>query len=395
MSETLSKSNTSEVKPHIPELGPVLDELSDLVGKLVVFEDPYGPDATVMWLCHNRAFRAARYNPILVSTNDEEGAGKTRLLSVVKAGSSMPKVSANPSAAWIYRSKAGQSRTFILDEADTGFFDRDEVAGLINAAWTKEFAKTGRAGSKDDGFASEDLSLWHCYAFGMIGLKLKPSTKRRCWILRTKKLNRKSPEYATILKRGAEAKALARIDELGLKLHTLLKPYTDPTNGYLVNAEPVIPDEIEEPSVEDNVTLMLAVCEMAGDAWAQRARDVAVKMSNPARSTGSDALSAMEVALRWFDLHQEPLIATQTWYQECVSAGVIQKFEVSEYAFSQMVKPLRPERKPGRAGRKAGGRGYLRQDIERLYEERMSPPLEAEEKRERDKDNVVALPRAA
>nr|MDT0664393.1 DUF3631 domain-containing protein [Micromonospora sp. DSM 115978] len=129
----------SRVELEPPEDGSVLlDEVSDMVARFVIFPDEHARNASVLWAVHTHTFDCFESTPRLAIHSPEKQCGKTRLMEVLEllAARKLRTVNATPSA--IFRKIDQEPPTLFLDEADT-IFGRDAppeseaLRGLLNA----------------------------------------------------------------------------------------------------------------------------------------------------------------------------------------------------------------------------------------------------------------------
>lgn len=366
-----TKTKAERKRESAKRLSGVLNEANEILKQLLVLEDGYPHEILTLWACHALAFKAATSNPPLVITADTYGAGKTEAASTVSLLVKNPVHMTNPTAPNIYRNtgkSAPGSKTMMIDEADQGVFDSKEMTAVVNAAWSREFAQVQRQTEKrtkgSTGYVTENFSLWQPFVFSMIGMPFKGSTRSRCIVVKMKSIDANSPEYETLLKGEARTKAKQRLKVLQGSLNGILAQHVDD----LLVAEPEYPTEVASLRQRDNIRLMLAIADLAGDHWPETAREALGANSDTSLQVSELCEQALEAAIRWFDKEANEYrdrITAAEW----ISQGAFENLwgpEITTKSLSNIAAPLKSTRAKGRAGRRKGGRGYKRTDIELL-----------------------------
>jgi hypothetical protein len=117
---------------------PILDDLETLLARYVAFPSPEARIAVVLWVAHCHTLDAFDSTPRLAALSPEKGSGKTRLLEVLGLVVPEPMHTVNVSAAALYRVVAEKQPTLLLDEADTYLGNtiakqHEDIRGLVNA----------------------------------------------------------------------------------------------------------------------------------------------------------------------------------------------------------------------------------------------------------------------
>jgi hypothetical protein len=111
----------------------VLDELTSVLQRFVIFAQPYAPATIALWIAHTHVLDAADHSPILAIVSPDKRCGKTTLLDLITdlAYKAAPIVHITP--ANLFRSIDDGYRTLVLDEADTYEIGRQLVACLSSS----------------------------------------------------------------------------------------------------------------------------------------------------------------------------------------------------------------------------------------------------------------------
>lgn len=283
-----------------------LDGIASIFRHGAIFMDEHAPEAITLWAASTHIFQdAATHNPPLLVTAQSEESGKTKVLAMLLATVRLPKGVTDPSPPYLYRSGGSAVKalkpTFLIDEADEGFFDKAQVTGLINASWTPDFATTGRInmdeGKQGKKLEAEEFSFWQPFVFGMNGAPLKPTTRSRCIPIRMRKATRQE-----LLARGTRIGARqVTEDKAALREHAKSLSELLPECGAgLLYADPEVPPAVTSNRQANNWRLLLAIADLAGGDWPSRARQAMVELTQPGLFTyGGDAELVLETAADW------------------------------------------------------------------------------------------------
>lgn len=239
-------------------------------------------DALALYVAYTHAAAAFDYAPRLLLTSAEKRSGKTRTMEVIEGLCCAPLVTANASPAGLVRSiDPERPRTLLLDEADTIFgmgvkTERsEELRGLINAGFQK-----GTPFIRATGTGTEVMELPTFSPVVMAAIGVLPDTiQDRAVNIRLRR--RKPTERVEPLRfRVARAVLHPLRAELGAWIETGLDGLRD--------AEPETPltdraADLWEP--------LLAVADLAGGDWPNRARTAAYTLTR--HSADDDATGSV------------------------------------------------------------------------------------------------------
>ena len=154
--------------------------------------------------------------------------------------------------------------TLLVDEADTFVKDNDELRGILNCGHDRSGSFVIR--SVGDSFEPTQFCTWGPKAIAMIG-KLPPTWQSRSIHIALKRmfpgdsvepLRQGRTKHLDILKRKARRWTLDHVDELRA-------------------ADPVLPESLYGRAA-DNWRPLVAIADLAGGDWSDRARRVAEQM---------------------------------------------------------------------------------------------------------------------
>ncbi|MEV6527720.1 DUF3631 domain-containing protein [Longispora sp. NPDC051575] len=252
----------------------LLDALRAALVRYVVAPNPESADATVLWIAATHAQTAWAHAPRLVIRAPERRCGKSRLLDVVEGTCHQPLITVNCSTAAVYRSIGSDTPpTLLIDEADTIFGvkagDNEDLRGLLNAGHQRN-----RATIRWD---NNTRQVEHIPTFAMAalaGIGAMPDTiEDRAVIIR---MRRRAPgEKVAPYRVRRDGPALRA---LGIELTKWLEQHLPALEA----AEPLMP---LEDRAADTWEPLIAVADLAGGDWPDRARAAAVALTAAADDT--------------------------------------------------------------------------------------------------------------
>lgn len=255
----------------------VAEELRDVVERHVALPDG-AAIASVLWILHAHAHRAATISPLLALTSPEKRCGKTTLLTLIGALVPRPATTANITSAALFRAVERFCPTLLIDEADAflaGKNAQDEIRGLLNSGHTRATARAIR--TVGDDFEPREFSTWCPKAIALIG-KLPPTLEDRAINIQMRR--RAADEQLERL----------RIDRLdGLEpLRRRAWTWARGTLGQLQEADPDVPTELHDRAA-DNWRPLLAIADAIGGPWRASGRTAARLLSPTTNDEESSA----------------------------------------------------------------------------------------------------------
>jgi putative DNA primase/helicase len=272
---------------HTEDGARLLDEIAGALRDHVVLPEG-GADALALFVAHAHAHDAARISPFLVIHSPVSACGKTTLLAALAALAPAPLPTSNITAAALYRILHQHKHTLLIDEGDTLPLERRDLRGILNCGHFRDAAVVVRA---DGAF-----SVWCPKVIALIGDIPETLRDRSIRIGLRRKL---AKDNVALL----DGPAVARLNALGERLAR----WVGANLQRLTAAAPALPPELVNRAA-DNWRAMLAIADLAGDGWPQRARRVAVTASAHDLAVGAVALLADIRAA--FDASQTDRMAT-------------------------------------------------------------------------------------
>jgi putative DNA primase/helicase len=258
--------------PEPIKLGDVLNEVAATVRRYVVVS-PEAVDAVALWCAWTYTYEHGRVAPMLAITSPTKRCGKSRLLELLAGVCCRAILACNLTSATTFRTiEAFRPLTLLVDEADAGLRDNEELRGIVNSGHYKSTAWVPRCVGDD-----HEVRLFGTFcpkAIAAIG-KLPGTWEDRSIIVRMErkqKTDKVSPFTAL------EAESLAPLRS---------KLFTATDNEALKQAlagRPPEPPACLHDRAADNWGPLLTVADLAGGDWPRRGRTAAVALS-----TGRDA----------------------------------------------------------------------------------------------------------
>jgi putative DNA primase/helicase len=275
----------TEPWPEPVDTVTLLRECGDQICRYVVLQE-HQQTAAVLWAAHCWLYDhdAPTYSPILAPTSAEPDSGKTTLVAVV--GRTAPRFSLNieMTGPSLYRFVDAVKPTLVIDEADDLFVRKSDLKHIINAGWTRG-AKIPRQVNIDGAWVTVYFDPFTPKAIALLGRNLPPSTRSRSIELRIlpKRVDEKVEEFKHV--DDAEFAVLRR----------KFTRWAADNTAALKAAKPTVPSGLNNRAAM-NWTLLLAIAEMAGDEWPERAREAAERLTRKGRlpSDGVKLLTAIK-----------------------------------------------------------------------------------------------------
>jgi hypothetical protein len=248
----------------------VLRDVEDFLARFVVYPSDHARVAHVLWIGHAHLMDRWESTPRLAFLSPEPGSGKSRALEVTEYLVPRPIHAVNVSPAYLFRkvSDPAGPPTILFDEIDTVFGpkakDNEDIRGLLNAGHRRG-AVAGRAVVKGKVVETEELPAY-C-AVAMAGLDDLPDTlMTRSVVVR---MRRRAPSESVEPWRARDGSAEAR------DLADQLAAWTREVAGRIGRPWPEMPAGVTDRAA-DVWEALIAVADLAGHEWPDRARVAAV-----------------------------------------------------------------------------------------------------------------------
>ena len=251
------------------DLAAVLDATAAFVRRYVVLTSEQAT-ALALWVFHTYALDAADVSPYLSVTSPEKRSGKTRLLEVLALLVRSALVAANISDAALFRAIEDRAPTVLFDEVDAIFGpkarDREDLRGLLNAGYRRGTPALRMGGAKMTEL--QEFATFCPKALAGIG-RLPDTIIDRSIPIRLKRRTTAEP-----VERFRYRDAIEDAEPLAQDLASLATHHV----AALREARPELPNALGDRA-QDSWEPLLAIADLAGGDWPERARLAAIALS--------------------------------------------------------------------------------------------------------------------
>ncbi len=238
----------------------VLNDLLDALERFIVL-DHHGRLTVALWTLHAHAHEAADVSPILLVTSPTKGCGKSTLLDVLDRLVPRPMMSANSTAAVLYRSTYLRP-TFLVDEADLFLSDDRQVVNFFNSGHRRGVPFRRCEGDENRVVAFDS---WCPKALAQIGVPSWPQLLDRSIVVA---LHRKRRGDAA--QRFRKGRGYPELEELNRRAVRWSADHLEA----LREAQPTLPVWFDN-RLADNWEPLLAIAETISEDWGSLAREAA------------------------------------------------------------------------------------------------------------------------
>jgi putative DNA primase/helicase len=258
----------------------LLDAIETLLARFIICNAP-DRAAVALWITLTWFEEAAQVAPILNVQSPEKRCGKSTLLSLIVKLAKRPLPSSSISAAGIFRIVERYRPTLVIDEADAFLNDNEEARGIINSGHARDAAFVIRC----EGDPPEPVmfSTWGFKAIAGIGRRAVTIEDRSITI----KLRRKAPGEKVERLRYAPRTIF---DEAAAKLAR----FAQDNMQAFAKVRPSLPDSLNDRA-QDNWEGLLAIAEIAGGAWPQKAKEGALAFNGADDDQSPSALLLADI----------------------------------------------------------------------------------------------------
>lgn len=244
----------------------LLGEVTAALRRFVILPDG-GEAALALWALAAHAIDAFDVFPLLGLVSPVKRCGKTTLLTVLAHLLPRPLPASDISPAAVFRTIQAVRPCLLIDEADTFAAGNDELRGVLNSGHTKATAFVIRVEGEGEQRRPVPFSTWAPKVVAQIG-KMPETWADRAIIVTMRR--RMGGEAVA----RARRKARAPLRDLCRQAGRWARDHADDLAG----ADPQIPEGLDDRA-QDNWTPLIAVGDLCGGPWPERARWAAVVLS--------------------------------------------------------------------------------------------------------------------
>ncbi|WFU37599.1 DUF3631 domain-containing protein [Bradyrhizobium sp. CB82] len=262
----------TEPWPEPVDVAVLLSEFCDKISRYVALQ-PHQLTAAVLWTAHCWCYDhgVPIHSPLLAATSAEPDSGKSTLIAVI--GRAVPRFSLNVEITGpsLYRHVDRVKPTIMIDEADDLFVRRSDLKHIINAGWTRG-AKIPRQVCINGVWETVYFDPYTPKGIALLGRNLPQATRTRCIELRMRP------------KRADEKKErFHQVDDVEFAMsRRKFARWAADDAAALKDAKPSMLPGLNNRAAM-NWHLLLAIAELAGGPWPERAREAAERLTHTGR----------------------------------------------------------------------------------------------------------------
>lgn len=276
----------------------VLDDLEEAFTRHLALPSGAAP-TLALWTVHAHAHDASPISPVLAVTSPEKRCGKTTLLELLSALVPRPLPASNVTAATVFRAVEAWRPTLLVDEADTFLRDGSELRGVLNSGHLRSQAYVPRCVGDDH--EVRQFRTWAPKAVALIG-ELPDTLGDRAVEIR---MRRRAPdEEVERLRRD-------RLEDDMAPLRRRSWTWAREREDVLRAADPADLPECLHDRERDNWRPLIAISDVAGGRWPERARDAARTVSGDDRGDRSRGTRLLEDVRRILKNHPSDRIRSK------------------------------------------------------------------------------------
>lgn len=246
------------------ETAALLDDLVAFVRRFVVITDAQAR-ACALWIAHTYIFGVADTTPYLLITSAEKQSGKTHLLRAIRYTCHRPKQAANITEAALFRAIAKWQPTMLVDEVDGVFGlkrrEPSERQEMIRTTLNAGFERDGNVIRTATNGEPEEFNVYCPKVLCGIG-HLPDTVRDRGLAVRMTRRTREEP---------IEKQRLRTLKTDGGKLAARLEAWSSWAALQCAGEYPEMPEELDDRA-QDAYEILVAIADLAGDEWGQKAR---------------------------------------------------------------------------------------------------------------------------
>ena len=244
----------------------LLDEIVKIMRRYLILPDS-GAEAIALWSVYSYAHDLFDISPSLIISSPVKRCGKTQTIKTISEIVSRPLTTSNISTSAIFRVIEVSRPTLLMDEAENYIHgDNEDMCSVLNSGHTRATAFVVR--TVGDDHEPRKFSTYTPMVIALIG-KLTDTLEDRGIIVRMQR--RRSDER---VERFRESRVPPDLLVLGRKAARWIADHQE----LLREADPQLPDGLDDRA-QDKWFPLVAIADLAGGEWPERARDAALALS--------------------------------------------------------------------------------------------------------------------
>lgn len=224
-----------------------------------------GAELLALWAVHTHCFRQFPHSPRLCITAPEKGCGKTRVLDILERLVAKQCRADNLTAAVLFRVVDAYGPSLLIDETDRFLAEKEELIGIVNSGH-----RNGGQSWRCEGDNNELKSFSTFAPTALAGIGKMPSTIMDRAVMLEMRRRRQDEEISRFRADRAED-----LDDLAKQV----AKWVSDNELMLSGADPDMPAGLPDRAC-DNWRPLLAIADVAGGEWPERARALALRLSD-------------------------------------------------------------------------------------------------------------------
>jgi hypothetical protein len=355
-------------RPHGDDLvsaAELLARVERVLRAYIILPDDAARDALTLYVLHTWAFRAAYATPYLLIVSPEKQSGKSRLLEVLQLLVRSPWPCLSATEAALFRKIAQDLPSLLLDEIDAIFgsnSERTEPLRAILNGGNRKGAKASRVVGQGSAMTVEDFDIFCPKVLAGISTGRIPETVVDRSIVIKMQRRRAGETVQRLRWRDAEQRVQQLREQLQIWATDAMDTLTD--------AKPTLPEALSDRQ-QDGWEPLLAVADLAGGDWPERARSAALSLcgeTDDGASRGALLLGAMRDAMHGIDVIATTDLLEQINTNEDLPFGAWSDGKgLDGRGLAKLLKPYGVHRTTVRIGDKTA-KGYRRDELSDAWE---------------------------
>ncbi|MCL5776440.1 DUF3631 domain-containing protein [Limibaculum sp. FT325] len=328
----------------------------------VVFPSEADADAATLWLIGAWLMDAWRLWPKLLIQSPEKRCGKSTLLEVVEAHACRPMMTANITAAALFRVIETARPTLLIDEADRFLRDNEQANGIINAGHTRRTATVIRTVEVNGTHEARKFSVWGAQAIACIGRQMDTLEDRAIRIGLRRRLASES----------VSALPVDYFEQRAIVRQKLQRWAAD--NSRRIGDLDLVPPACGNDRAQDNWAPLFRIATLLGDPWPERvAAAYLLKEAVDEDRDERDGVVAIRDLMALFEQHacerlqSSELVAWLVQMEDRPWGELKQGRPITAISLARLLKPFGIKPRQMKFGT-YGAKGYQRSEIRDAYD---------------------------
>ena len=262
----LGDTQTTPETTESVESVTALDGVRNFITRFVALSDAQA-DAITLWVAHAHAFDASETTPYMRVTSVGPSCGKTLLLEVCEALVPAPVLTSRLTGPALARLVDQDKPTLLLDETDSTFVGNSGSQNTLRGILNSGYKRSGKV------IYAQGQGVKVCMTFCpkmLAGIGDLPSTVMSRSVTIAMRKRSVFEKVESFRERTGRNEAMIP--------RTVVKRFALANIATLMNARPEIPRELDDRAA-DVWEPLLAIADLVGGTWPERARLAAVELS--------------------------------------------------------------------------------------------------------------------